>query len=88
MTFEEKMKALENSIRNSCFDNYCDDCEFCDYDDKFADSETCGIRDSDGNIPWNENWNMNIALGFEEPHKQVFPQEVEESIMKHFTEVN
>lgn len=85
MTQKEKMKALEGCLYEHCSCNNCDECEFYDEDGIGHDEYFCGIRDGNGNIPYYDNWNMKIALGLEEPYKPVFPEAVEESIMRHFT---
>lgn len=87
MTKEEKMKALEGCLYEHCCCNTCDECEFYDEDGIGQDEYFCGIRDGNGKVPYNDNWNMKVALGIEVPYKPVFPEAVEESIMRHFTGV-
>lgn len=87
MTFEEKMKALKDTLNNKCEYEYCDDCEFFDLEDDTDGDYFCGIRDNEHKIPCSKGWNMKIALGLEEPYKPVFPEEVENSMMQHFTRV-
>lgn len=88
MTFEEKMKALEKALIKKCIYSNCYECDFFDEEDRGVEEEYyCGIMDGNGRVPYNDNWNMKIALGLEEPYKPVFPEAVEESMMKHFTKV-
>lgn len=86
MTPEKKMKTLRNALYGICSENpSCDTCRFLDSDNERYDDCCCGIRDKHGNIPWHSNWKIEEAFGLEEPYKPVFPEAVEESMMKHFT---
>ena len=92
MTFEEKMKALEESLFNMCTENdSCNGCPFDDDENAYMDEKigmcSCGLRDCFGKFPHQPGWDIKTALGLEEPYRPVFPEAVEESIMRHFTGV-
>ena len=85
MTFDEKTKALNDCLYEHCCCNNCDECEFFDSDDDRDGEYSCGIRDHVGKVPYHDGWNMKTALGIEKPYSPVFPEEVRNYIMQHFT---
>ena len=62
----KKMKMLKKSIYDECFDRECEECTFFDEWDETDDEIFCAIRDKDGNIPYNSNWDIESALGIEQ----------------------
>lgn len=86
MTQKEKLKALSDALQYKCNCECCVDCNFFEPEDDTDGDYFCGIRDNTKKIPWKKGWNMKTALGLEEL-KPVFPEAVEESIMRHFTGV-
>jgi hypothetical protein len=87
MTFEEKMNALDKELRDMCCGCYdCANCFFYDENDNDTPDEyACGIRDHNNKIPYHDNWNMSVALGFEEYKPVPLPDEIVNSMMQHFT---
>lgn len=62
MTALEKKIGVRNALHHICCYGECEDCEFFNPNDETDGEHWCGIRDMNGNIPYNEKWDINSAM--------------------------
>ena len=62
MTALEKKIGVARVLHHMCSYGECEDCEFFNPNDETDGTYWCGIRDMNGNIPYNEEWDMHSAM--------------------------